>query len=110
MKQEKRSNTGGMEELIEHMLGLIGEDPGREGLRRTPHRYARALEFLTSGYRTDIHKVLNGAVFREKYSEMVIVKNIDLYSLCEHHLLPFFGKAHVAYIPKGRIVGLSKVP
>ena len=110
MKQETHPKNGGVEEIIEHLLGLIGEDPGREGLRRTPNRYARALEFLTSGYRTDINKVLNGAVFSEKYSEMVIVKNIDLFSLCEHHLLPFFGKAHVAYIPKGKIVGLSKVP
>ena len=110
MKREDRSKTGGVEELVERMIGLMGEDPGREGLRRTPHRYARALEFLTAGYHTDIRKVLNGAVFSEKYSEMVIVKNIDLFSLCEHHLLPFFGKAHIAYIPKGKIVGLSKVP
>ena len=110
MKRQTPPKGGNVEEIVERMIGLIGEDPEREGLRRTPHRYAMALEFLTSGYRTDIQKVLNGAVFSEKYSEMVIVKNIDLFSLCEHHLLPFFGKAHVAYIPKGKIVGLSKIP
>ena len=108
--EEGLSKSVVVEEIVQRMLELIGEDPGREGLRRTPHRYARALEFLTAGYRVDIRKVLNGAVFSEKYSEMVIVKDVDLFSLCEHHLLPFFGKAHVAYIPNGKIVGLSKIP
>ena len=99
-----------LEESIREILALIGEEPGREGLVRTPQRVARALEFFTSGYRQDVGKVLNGAIFTEKYDEMVIVKDIDFFSLCEHHLLPFFGKAHVAYIPNGKIVGLSKIP
>jgi GTP cyclohydrolase I len=99
-----------IEKVIGTLLREIGEDPAREGLRRTPDRFSRAISFLTSGYQTDIRKILNSAVFREKYSEMVVVKSIDLFSLCEHHLLPFFGKAHVAYVPNGRIVGLSKIP
>ena len=97
-------------QLIEQLLTDLGENPKREGLLRTPHRVAKAYEFLTKGYQEDIQKVLNDAIFNEKYSEMVIVKDIDFFSLCEHHMLPFFGKAHVAYIPKGKIVGLSKIP
>jgi GTP cyclohydrolase IA len=103
----KRTN---MEEHLEAIIEQLGEDPKREGLQRTPHRVAKALEFLTSGYSQDIEKILNGAIFKERYSEMVIVKDIDFYSICEHHMLPFFGKAHVAYIPNGKIVGLSKIP
>lgn len=99
-----------LEGLVEKMLGAMGEDPAREGLLQTPRRVAKALEFLTSGYRQDVQKMLNGAVFSERYSEMVIVKDIDFYSMCEHHMLPFFGRAHVAYIPNGKIVGLSKIP
>jgi GTP cyclohydrolase IA len=99
-----------MEEHLQALLEVLGEDPQREGLLRTPHRVAKALEFLTGGYTQDIEKVLNGAIFNERYSEMVIVRDIDFYSMCEHHMLPFFGKAHVAYIPNGKIVGLSKIP
>jgi GTP cyclohydrolase I len=97
-------------ELVEAMLHRLGEDPAREGLQRTPERVARSLGFLTSGYRQDVHEVLNGAVFKEPYSEMVLVRDIELYSLCEHHMLPFYGRAHVAYVPEGRVVGLSKLP
>ncbi len=103
-------STTKLEEIVRQMLEQVGEDPTREGLMLTPQRVARALAFLTSGYTKDIAKELNGAVFDEKYSEMVIVKDIDFFSMCEHHMLPFFGKAHVAYIPDGKIVGLSKIP
>ncbi|HEX9657917.1 MAG TPA: GTP cyclohydrolase I FolE [Bacteroidota bacterium] len=99
-----------LESLVTDILIGIGEDPEREGLRRTPHRVARAYEYLTKGYREDVAAVLNGAVFEEKYNEMVIVRDIDFFSLCEHHMIPFYGKAHVAYIPNGKIVGLSKIP
>jgi GTP cyclohydrolase I len=98
-----------IEGLIEDLLHEIGEEPGRQGLLRTPGRVARSFEFLTQGYQLDPQKILNDAVFEESYNEMLIVKDIDFYSLCEHHLLPFFGRAHVAYIPNGRIVGLSKI-
>ncbi|MEK9136194.1 MAG: GTP cyclohydrolase I FolE, partial [Bacteroidota bacterium] len=103
-------STEKLEQVVREVLKQIGEDPAREGLLRTPHRVAKALGFLTSGYHTDIKKELNGAVFNEKYSEMVIVKDVDFFSMCEHHMLPFFGKAHVAYIPNGKIIGLSKIP
>ena len=99
-----------MQELITRLLAALGEDPTREGLVRTPGRVARSLEYLTSGYRTDVNTVINGALFSVDYNEMVIVRDIDFYSLCEHHLLPFFGKCHVAYIPNGRVIGLSKIP
>ena len=98
-----------MEDLIRLLLAELGEDPGREGLVRTPHRVEEALKFLTSGYDADIDDILNDALFTVDYSEMVIVKDIELYSLCEHHMLPFIGKAHVAYIPTGKVIGLSKV-
>jgi GTP cyclohydrolase I len=97
-------------DLVEALLHRLGEDPAREGLQRTPERVARSLEFLTSGYGQDVHEILNGAVFEEPYSEMVLVRDIELYSLCEHHMLPFYGRAHVAYVPAGRVVGLSKLP
>ena len=99
-----------IEVMVKDLLHEIGENPDREGLLRTPHRVAKAYEFLTQGYHQDIEDVLNNAIFEEKYDEMVLVKDIDFYSMCEHHMLPFFGKAHIAYIPNGKIVGLSKLP
>ncbi len=96
--------------LVHSLLSRLGEDPERAGLVRTPHRVAKAMRYLTSGYDMDVEKILNNAIFEERYDEMVIVKNIDFYSLCEHHLLPFYGKVHIAYIPGGKIVGLSKLP
>ncbi len=108
--EELLPKKGELEGLIAQMLSALGEDPKREGLLRTPHRVAEAFEFLTNGYRQDVEKVLNGAIFNEPYSEMVIVKEIDFFSMCEHHMLPFFGRAHVAYIPNGKILGLSKIP
>jgi GTP cyclohydrolase IA len=96
-------------DLVRKMLILIGEDPNREGLRRTPERFEKAFRYLTSGYRQDPEKLLNGAMFSVCYDNMVVVKDIELYSLCEHHLLPFFGKCHVAYIPNKKVVGLSKI-
>jgi GTP cyclohydrolase I len=99
-----------MEDLIRQLLKELGEDPDREGLLRTPLRVAKAMKFLTSGYHADIDQVLNNALFTVDYSEMVIVRDIDFYSLCEHHLLPFFGKCHIAYLPAKRVIGLSKIP
>ncbi len=98
-----------MQELIRQILGEIGEDPDREGLKRTPERVAEAMEFFTSGYRVDPKAILAEAIFHEPYDEMVVVRDIEVYSLCEHHMVPFYGRAHVAYVPDGRIVGLSKV-
>src|SRR4051812_4561320 len=97
-------------ELTREMLLRLGEDPQREGLQRTPERMAHALEFLTKGYQEDPQEILHGALFTEEYDEMVIVKDVEMFSLCEHHLLPFFGKVHVAYIPNGKVIGLSKIP
>jgi len=99
-----------MQDLIRQLLAEMGEDPGREGLLKTPKRVEEALKFLTGGYATNVDDVLNGALFTVDYSEMVIVRDIDFYSLCEHHLLPFFGKCHVAYIPSNKVIGLSKIP
>ena len=99
-----------MQDVIRKLLADLGEDPDREGLRNTPKRVEKAYKFLTSGYGADIDQVVNNALFTVDYSEMVIVKDIDFYSLCEHHLLPFFGKCHVAYIPSDKVIGLSKVP
>jgi GTP cyclohydrolase IA len=97
-------------DLVRRMLQLIGEDPERDGLRHTPERFEKALRFLTSGYHQDPKKLLNGAMFSVCYDQMVLVKDIEVYSLCEHHMLPFFGKCHVAYIPDKKVVGLSKIP
>jgi GTP cyclohydrolase I len=99
-----------VKDLVKTLLTEIGEDTEREGLLSTPIRVAKAYEFLTRGYHQDIGEVMNKAIFNERYDEMVLVKNIDFYSMCEHHLLPFYGKVHVAYIPNGKIVGLSKIP
>jgi len=99
-----------MQDLIKRLLAELGEDPAREGLVNTPKRVEQALKFLTSGYQADVDKVINNALFTVDYSEMVIVKDIDFYSLCEHHLLPFFGKCHIAYVPSTKVIGLSKIP
>jgi GTP cyclohydrolase I len=99
-----------MQDLVRQLLAALGEDPEREGLRDTPRRVDKSLSFLTSGYRANVDDIVNGALFTVDYNEMVMVRDIDMYSLCEHHLLPFFGKCHVAYIPDGRVIGLSKIP
>ena len=101
--------TNSLSENYKNVLGLIGEDAGREGLVKTPERLAKAMQFLTQGYQLDAHAILNSAKFHEPASEMIVVKDIELYSMCEHHMLPFFGKAHIAYIPNGWITGLSKI-
>ena len=105
-----RPRAGAIAANLENILRELGEDPGREGLLRTPQRAGDALDFLTSGYRMSLPRILNGALFSVKYDEMVIVKDIEFFSLCEHHLLPFFGKVHVAYLPRDKVIGLSKIP
>ena len=102
--------TTTVEEHYKAIIEAVGEDPNREGLLRTPHRAAKAMEFLTQGYRQDIKELVNDAVFTTSNNEMVIVRDIELYSMCEHHLLPFLGRAHVAYLPNGKVIGLSKIP
>ncbi|MEC8273950.1 MAG: GTP cyclohydrolase I FolE [Bacteroidota bacterium] len=112
-KKEEHYDSKNIESLKEHyskVLELIGEDPSREGLIKTPERVAKAMQFLTQGYEMNATEILQSAMFSEDYSQMVLVKEIEFYSLCEHHLLPFFGKAHIAYIPDGNIAGLSKLP
>jgi len=104
------AETAELQALVEQLLGLLGEDPTREGLLKTPERVAKALRFFTQGYQQDVEEVFNGALYSVKYDEMVVVRDIDFFSLCEHHLLPFYGKCHVAYIPNDRVVGLSKIP
>lgn len=110
MKEYDDKITKVLSKNYEEVIKQIGEDPKREGLVKTPERVAKAMQFLTKGYDENPDDIVNQAIFHEEYSEMVIVKDIELYSLCEHHMLPFFGKAHVAYIPNGKIVGLSKIP
>ena len=99
-----------MHDHIRDIIKSIGEDPDRQGLRKTPERFAQAFEYLTQGYHQDPKELINGAIFEADYDEMVLLRDIDFYSLCEHHLMPFFGKVHVAYLPKGHIIGLSKIP
>ena len=107
---DNAEGTGQYAALVQEQLALVGEDPSREGLLRTPERVAKAMSFLTRGYRLSVEEVVGEGIFEEEHRNMVMVRDIELYSLCEHHMLPFFGRAHVAYIPDGRIVGLSKLP
>jgi len=109
-KKEEDALVAAMGESIRRLIEQVGEDPAREGLERTPVRAATALRFLTSGYRVNLQELLNGALYEVCYDEMVIVKDIELFSLCEHHMLPFYGKAHVAYLPDRKVIGLSKIP
>ena len=109
-KKMKDKMNSTLESIITELLSEIGENPNREGLKKTPLRVAKSWKFLSRGYSQNIDEIVNGAIFSEAYDEMVTIKDIDFYSMCEHHLLPFFGKAHVAYIPNGKVLGLSKVP
>lgn len=106
----KKNSTPSFSGQIQKILQELGEDPAREGLTRTPHRVEQALRFLTSGHHTDLRRLVNGALYSVEYDEMVIVRDIEFFSLCEHHMLPFFGKVHVAYLPRKRVIGLSKIP
>ena len=99
-----------MEEHVRQILEALGEDPQRQGLQRTPKRVSESMQYLTSGYSQDLHAIVNGAIYEDPADEMVLVADMEMYSLCEHHMLPFVGKAHVAYLPKGKIIGLSKIP
>jgi GTP cyclohydrolase I len=110
MSPKRSPESGRIAAHMREILSELGENPSREGLLRTPERAERALQFLTNGYEADIRKIVNGALFKETCDEMVIVKDIEFFSLCEHHLLPFFGKMHVAYLPQGKVIGLSKIP
>lgn len=110
MEFKQGASNPELEGLFTNLLKNLGEDPSRQGLVKTPDRAAKAMQFLTSGYHQDIDKILNGAIFDENYDEMVIVKDIEFYSLCEHHILPFWGRCHVGYLPRNRIIGLSKIP
>ena len=110
MEFKQGASNPELEELFTNLIKNLGEDPSREGLVKTPLRAAKAMKFLTSGYHQDIDEILNQAIFEENYDEMVIVKDIEFYSLCEHHILPFWGRCHVGYLPRNRIVGLSKIP
>ncbi len=110
LADEHEQGSGAIADMVRTMLESVGEDPQRDGLLHTPERFERAFRYLTGGYQQDPDKILNGAVFDVCYDEMVVVKDIELYSLCEHHLLPFFGKCHVAYLPDKKVVGLSKIP
>jgi GTP cyclohydrolase I len=109
-KGRSETDTDKVQALVEQLLGLLGEDPTRDGLVKTPERVAKAFRFFTQGHREDPEGILNGALFPIEYDQMVVIRDIDFFSLCEHHLLPFYGKCHVAYLPNGRIVGLSKIP
>ncbi|CAN5177701.1 GTP cyclohydrolase I FolE [soil metagenome] len=110
VEKYKEATTDNLASNYKNILEELGENPSREGLAKTPERVAKAMQFLTHGYDLDPGEILRSAMFKEKYSQMVIVKDIEVYSLCEHHILPFFGKAHIAYIPNGTVVGLSKIP